>query len=236
MLILVLVFNRSFFDQLLTKFRGRTEAIMEKDASTLEGAKDYYNASIQKKESAYVNASDLYKQVVGKLEITKKKKFDTLQELSRVEQQIYRCLEANLEEDARIYAEKKVTLEKNLQVYKDTIADLTQKSAQQKEIADALLHDLNDLKEEKARTLCQMEADEQRIMLSESMEDGIGNNENDRMLEKVREGARKKREMAEGARVAYEHSEKAAQYRLKERERESETDQVLNAMKFKLKK
>ena len=45
--ILVVIFlNSSFGKQLRVKLKGRTDEVMRQDASTPEGAKDYYNAAI----------------------------------------------------------------------------------------------------------------------------------------------------------------------------------------------
>ncbi len=55
------------------------------------------------------------------------------------------------------------------------------------------------------------------------------------MIEKVREGAKKKKEMANGARISYENSAEAAEYRMQQRERESEIDRVLAEAKAKRK-
>lgn len=231
-----LLINKPFRQQLMAKFHGRTEAMMENDASTVEGARDYFNAEIQRKEESYQNATNLYKQVAGKLEENKKAKFDAQKELVRIDQQINRCLDQNLEDDARMYAEKKITLQKKIEVYKTSIEELEEKAVQQKEIKEAIYKELNALKEEKERTLCQMESDDQLIQLTQSIEEGVNNTESERMLEKVREGAKKKREMAAGSKVVYDTSEKAAEYRLQERERKSETDRVLEEMKNKRKK
>jgi hypothetical protein len=54
-IVAVLLLNKPFCKQLLVKFRGRTDEIMRQDASTPEGAKDYYNAAIREKEEFYNN-------------------------------------------------------------------------------------------------------------------------------------------------------------------------------------
>ena len=48
--LLVAFFNTTFGKQLLVKLKGRTDEVMRQDASTLEGAKDYYNVAIREKE------------------------------------------------------------------------------------------------------------------------------------------------------------------------------------------
>lgn len=234
--IIGLAINKPFRQQINAKLHGRTEAIMEKDASTVEGARDYFNAEIQKKEESYKKAFNLYTQVSGKLEELKKEKYDANKELIRINKQIELCLDQNAEEDAKIYAEKRITIEKKIEVYKTSISELTEKKEQQKEIEEQIYKEVIALKEEKERTLCQLEADEQSIQLANSIAEGIHDTESERMLEKVREGAKKKREMAAGSRIAYNSSEKASEYRLQERERDSEANRVLEEMKAKRQK
>lgn len=57
------------------------------------------------------------------------------------------------------------------------------------------------------------------------------NNESDRMLERVREGARKTRERAEGSRIAYDSSAQTNERRLANSERERNARQILDDMK-----
>ena len=58
------------------------------------------------------------------------------------------------------------------------------------------------------------------------------NNESDRMLERVREGARKTRERAEGSRIAYDSSAQTNERRLVNSERERNARQILDDMKI----
>ena len=76
-----------------------------------------------------------------------------------------------------------------------------------------------------------MEADSQIIELHQSMDSLSMNNESDRMLERVREGARKTRERADGSRIAYDSSSQAADRRLAASERERNARQILEEAK-----
>lgn len=76
-----------------------------------------------------------------------------------------------------------------------------------------------------------MEADSQIIELHQSMDSLNMNNESERMLERVREGARKTRERAEGSRIAYDSSSQAADRRLAASERERNARQILEEAK-----
>lgn len=85
--------------------------------------------------------------------------------------------------------------------------------------------------EEKEQVVFQMEADSQIIELHQSMDSLNMNNESERMLERVREGARKTRERAEGSRIAYDSSSQAADRRLAASERERNARQILEEAK-----
>ena len=129
------------------------------------------------------------------------------------------------------YAMKKSTLENKINVLKDTIEEMKEAQTHQKDIRDQAAEELQKLKEEKEQVLFQMEADSQIIELHQSMDSLNTNNESDRMLERVREGARKTRERAEGSRIAYDSSAQANERRLANSERERNARQILDDMK-----
>lgn len=166
---------------------------MEENASTPEGARDIFNAAIQEKDKKYQQANDLYIQAEGKLDAAKKNRYEATSQLNKVEKEMNRCIDEGLEDDAKQYASKKVTLEKKLEIYKDDIASFKEDVAQKKEIKEALYKELQDLKDEKEVTLTQLESDQSRIDAMKGLE-GTSTSENDRMLEKVRQGSKKKRE------------------------------------------
>ena len=227
----VAFFNTPFGKQLRVKTRGRTDEIMRQDASTPEGARDYYNAAIREKEEFYNKASMSFADISGKLDSSEKELYHTNKEIMKITQQINACLDENDENTAMTYAMKKSTLQSKVEIMKDTIEELKQAKEHQKEIRDQAAEDLQKLKEEKEITLYQMEADSQVIQLHESMDTLNMNNETDRMLDRVREGARKTRERAEGSRIAYDTSNQAMDRRLEASERERNARQMLDEMK-----
>lgn len=229
--LLIMFFKTAFGKQLKVKARGRADEVMRQDASTPEGARDYYNAAIREKEDFYNRASATYMEVAGKLKQSKKDLFDMNKEIMRVTNQINACLDENDEDAAMKYAIKKTTLENKIQILKDTIEDLKQAEAHHKEVRDTASEELEKLKEEKDLTLYQIEADMQSIRLNESMDRLSMNNETDRMLERVREGARKTRERAEGSRIAYESSSQTQDRRLETSEQQRNARQLLEEMK-----
>ena len=149
----------------------------------------------------------------------------------RVTQQINACLDENKEDEGMQYAMKKSTLENKINVLKETIEEMKEAQTHQKDIRDQAAEELQKLKEEKEQVLFQMEADSQIIELHQSMDSLNTNNESDRMLERVREGARKTRERAEGSRIAYDSSAQANERRLANSERERNARQILDDMK-----
>ena len=228
---LVAFFSTSFGKQLMVKAKGRTDEVMRQDASTPEGAKDYYNAAIRDKEEFYNKASATFAEISGKLDSAEKELYQSNKDIMRITQQINACLDENNEESAMSYAMKKATLESKINVLKDTIEEMKQVKAHQKEIRDQAATDLQKLKEEKEQVLFQMEADSQIIQLHQSMDSMNINNETERMLDRVREGARKTRERAEGSRIAYDTSSQAQDRRLEASERERNARQMLEEMK-----
>ena len=229
--VVIAFFNTSFGKQLIIKLKGRTDEVMRQDASTPEGARDYYNAAIRDKEEFYNKASATFAEISGKLDSAEKELYQSNKEIMRITQQINACLDDNDEENAMSYAMKKSTLESKISVLKDTIEEIKQAKAHQKEIRDQAATDLQKTKEEKEQVLFQMEADSQIIQLHQSMDSMNINNETERMLERVREGARKTRERAEGSRIAYDTSSQAQDRRLEASERERNARQMLEEMK-----
>lgn len=89
------------------------------------------------------------------------------------------------------------------------------------------------LKEEKDRTIFQLQADNQIIELHELMDKVAANSESDRMLEKVREGANKTRERAAGSRIAYESSVDAQTIRAEQNARQQSAQNLVDEIKRK---
>lgn len=183
--IIALILNKTFFKQLVIKYRGRTE------------------------------------------------EYHLKKELMKIDKSINDCLDANDENGARQYAMKKITVQQKIDTLKDTIEEFKKAKDQQDEIRKAVKQELDELKEEKERTVYQMEADQQIIQLHEGMNASASSSESDHMLERVREGAKKTRERAAGAQIAYDTSAKAQDRRLEAQARNREADELLAEMKRK---
>jgi phage shock protein A len=231
LVVVAFTLNKPFRDQCLVKFRGRTESMSEADAQTVSGARDYYNAAIREKQEFASKASMMYAEISGKVDATKKDIYTTQKDIARITQSLNRCIDENNDNDAMAYAMKKQTAESKLSVLKDTLVELEEAMVHQKEVRDTAEEELNKLKEEKERTLYQMEADAQMIELHQSLDSLTSNNETDRMLEKVRDGAKKTRERAEGSRIAYDTSAQAADRRLERAEQDRNARQIVEELK-----
>lgn len=230
-LITLILFFTPFGKQIRVKLRGKGDEIMRQDAQTPEGARDYYNTAIREKEEFYNKASATYTEISGKRNTAEKDLYQANKDIMQVNQNINACLDENKENEAMQYAMKKATLENKIKVLKETISEMKEAEAHQKDIRDQAAEELQKLKEEKEQTLFQMEADNQIIELHQSMDNLNTNSESDRMLERVREGARKTRERAEGSRIAYDSSAQANDRRLANSARERNARQILEDMK-----
>lgn len=149
----------------------------------------------------------------------------------KIDKSINNCLDSGDDDTARQYAMKKITVQGKIDTLKDTIEEYKKAKEQQNEIRSAIKQELDELKEEKERTVYQMEADQQIISLHEGMNASASTNESDRMLERVREGAKKTRERAAGAQIAYDASTEAMDRRMEAQERNRAADDVLAEMK-----
>lgn len=231
--VIAFIINKSFFKQLAIKFRGRTDEIMRQDASTPKGAKDFFNGAIEERKKAYHDADVLFIEISGKLEESEKELYNLKKDLMKIDKQINACLDSNNDTDARQYAMRKITIQKKIEVLKECIEEQKRLKEQNQIIRDDAKRNLNELEEEKERTIYQLEADQQIIALHESMNVAASSNENDKMLERVREGARKTRERAAGTQIAYNSSSEAMDRRMEQQERNREADELLNEMRRK---
>lgn len=225
--------NTSFGQQLLVRVKGRADETMRRDAATPEGARDYYNAAIREKEDIRNRVSIAFSEICGKLDSAQKDLYQASKDLMKFNQQMNSCLDLNDEDGAMAYSSKSITIEKKMESLKEVIKELEQAKIHQKELLDQADTELQKLKEEKDQVVFELEANQQIIELHQSMNNMNINNETDRMLERVREGARKTKEQAEGSRIAYNSSSQAADRRLEASERERDARQKLEELKRK---
>lgn len=121
--IVALILNKTFFKQLVIKFRGRTEEIARQDASTPDGARDYFNNAIREKETLYSKAEQSYTEIAGKLDEAEKEQYNLKKELMKIDKSINNCLDSGDDDTARQYAMKKITVQGKIDTLKDTIEE-----------------------------------------------------------------------------------------------------------------
>lgn len=223
--------NKPFWEQLKIKFRGRTDEVMRQDAMTPEGAADYYNNAIREKEEKYLRANQLFTEVTGKLDTAKKELRQMQKEQIQKNQHMQQAIDNGNDNDAMTFALRLETLKSNIDVSKQMIKDLEESVSHQKEIRDQLAVEVQSLKEEKEKTLFQLQAANQQIELHEAIDDIASSNESDRMLEHVREGVTKAQERATGSRIAYESSMVTQERRAEQRAREDAARQLVENAK-----
>ena len=231
--IILLIINKPFVAQLLIKFRGRTEEVMNKDAMTPEGAADFYNVAIQEKEQNYRKANQLFVEVTGKLDAAEKDLYDVKKQIARLDQNINSAIDAGKDDDAMVFQMKKENLLVKTDTLKNMIGELKESKQHQQEVKDQMAKELDDLKQEKEKTIFELQANDQIIKLHESMNAGTSSSETDRMLEKVRAGANKTREMATGSKIAYETSTDTVERRAEQSAREEEARKKIEELKQK---
>lgn len=231
LIVAAMILNKRFFKQLVLKFRGRTDEVMTRNAGTPEGAADFYNTAIREKESLYARADQSYREISGKLDMAEKNLFGLKKEAFQIDRDINACLDAGRESDAKQYANRRITVDQKMKALNETIEEFKKAKAQQEEIRAAIKQELDELKEEKERTVYQLESDQQIIALHESMNASASSSESDHMLERVREGAKKQRERAAGAQIAYDSSAEAMNRRMENRSREQEAENLLAEMR-----
>lgn len=231
--IILLIINKPFVAQLLIKFRGRTEEVMSKDAMTPEGAADFYNVAIQEKEQNYRKANQLFVEVTGKLDAAEKDLYDVKKQIARLDQNINSAIDAGKDDDAMVFQMKKENLLVKADTLKNMIGELKESKQHQQEVKDQMAKELDDLKQEKEKTIFELQANDQIIKLHESMNAATSSSETDRMLEKVRAGANKTREMATGSKIAYETSTDTVERRAEQSAREEEARKKIEELKQK---
>lgn len=226
-LIILAIINRNMLKQIIVKFRGRTEEIANRDAMTPEGARDYYNNAIREKQDLYTKAEKAYAEIAGKLSEREKERYNLQKEAIDIRNNMNACLDKNDEDSAKAWAIKLATTNQKVETLNSVIAELTKTRDEQDKNRKAIEYEYKSLKDEMERTIFQIEADQQIISLHEGMNASASSNESDRMLDKVREGARKTRERAVGAQLSYETSDSAQTRALEQSARDREADEIL---------
>ena len=225
--ILVLVglcffFNSKIGKRVRIRASGTANEAIQKDASTPEGAKAYYNAAIEKKEDELQQENVRYQQMLGKISNYE----DDLFHLKK-----NACVDRGDDEAAKVYLKEQQELNDKIDFIKSTLKEWKENADVQKEKVEVLQQQLNDLKAEKESAVLTLET--AQASKAFNVTPGVSSSEEEKMLEKVRDGVKKQKEAADGARIAYESSTTVQKQRLDKKMKDDEIDKKLQELKAK---
>lgn len=144
------------------------------------------------------------------------------------------CIDRNDDESAKAYLAKQQEVADKIETIKTTLKELKENRDVQKENLTALQEEIKSLKAEKDKAVFTLEAAE-TVKSLQSIPNTSTQEEN-KMLEKVREGVQKTKEQADGTRIAYENSADVQMKRLDKRMKDEELQKKLNSLKAAKKK
>lgn len=208
---------------------GTADEVIRKDASTVEGASAYYNTAIEKKEQDYQQAHNIYTQMLGKIQTYEEQLRSYQKENMQLSININNCIKKNDDDGAKVYLKRQQEIEEKIDIIKNALKELKENSKLQKETIDDIFDKLGELKSEKENAILTLET--AQVTQSLQATPGISSSEEDKMLEKVREGVRKTTEQASGNKIAYENSATVQQKRLDKKMKDEEVERKLAELK-----
>lgn len=173
-------------------------------AETPEGARAIYEEAIDKAQKKYNQASDALAQAAGQYKEAEDNLKATSARLAEVESGAERLAAGQRFDQVQILAEEREQLLKDKSMYEQALGELQPIVDESKEIMQFCEKELVRLKREQVTVVSNLE---RNIRVKEMMDqmDQLKRNTNlDQMLGMVKEGAAKKKQMAEGARVVHE--------------------------------
>ena len=191
-------------NRLRLRASGTAAEAITKDASTPEGAKAYYNVAIEKKENDLAQANTIYSQMLGKIANYEDQLRGYKKDLMKAEINVNSCVEKNDDEGAKVYLKEQQDLEEKVAIIKDALTGLKENAKLQEETVNTIKTQLSDLKAEKDNAILTLET--AQVTKSLQATPGMSSLEEDKMLEKVRDGVKKQKEAADGTKIAYENS------------------------------
>ncbi len=207
---------------------GTADEIVSKDASTPEGAKAYYNTAIAKKEEDYQKAHSIYAQMLGKIENYEAQLLTLKKENMQLDININSCVEKNDDEGAKVYLTRQQEVTEKITIIKEALKELRENATLQDETLKNMFDELNKLKSEKETAILTLETAQVTKSLQAT---SVSSSEEDKMLEKVRDGIKKTKEEADGNKIAYESSSSVQQKRLDKKMKDDEIQKKLDALK-----
>lgn len=212
---------------------GTADEIVSKDASTPEGAKAYYNTAIAKKEEDYQKVHSIYAQMLGKIENYEAQLLTLKKENMQLDINVNSCVEKNDDEGAKVYLTRQQEVTEKITIIKEALKELRENAILQDETLKNMFDELNKLKSEKETAILTLETAQVTKSLQAT---SVSSNEEDKMLEKVRDGIKKTKEEADGNKIAYESSSSVQQKRLDKKMKDDEIQKKLDALKAAKKK
>ena len=221
--------NTKLGKRLLLRIKGTADEMLTQDASTPEGAKAYFNSVIEAKSDVYLDAVSTLGQMKGKAQTYEQQLRDCKKDKMKYNMDLQRCIDSGDDETARIYIGKMADVDDKIEILKNALSELNDNIAIQDENVGALRDEIEALKAEKEKTILTLETSQ--TVMSLKVDSGIATTEEDKMLERVRDGAQKAKEAAVGHKIAYENSGAVQQKRLDQRMRDAEIEAKLRELK-----
>ena len=139
------------------------------------------------------------------------------------------CVDKNDDNGAKVYLKRQQEVSDKVDIIKNALKELRENSFLQKETVDNIFVELGDLKAEKENAILTLETAQVTKALQATP--GTATREEDKMLEKVRDGIRRTKEEADGNKIAYESSSTVQQQRLDKRMKDEDVDRKLQELK-----
>ncbi|MDT4370687.1 hypothetical protein RO865_18095 [Blautia faecis] len=233
LLILLFLLRTKTGKRLRLRASGTAAEAITKDASTPEGAKAYYNVAIEKKENDLAQANTIYSQMLGKIANYEDQLRGYKKDLMKAEINVNSCVEKNNDEGAKVYLKEQQDLEEKVAIIKDALTGLKENAKLQEETVNTIKTQLSDLKAEKDNAILTLET--AQVTKSLQATPGMSSLEEDKMLEKVRDGVKKQKEAADGTKIAYENSASVQKQRLDQKIKDEEIEKKLAELKARKK-
>lgn len=224
-------FNSKIGKRVKIRASGSANEAIQKDAATPEGAKAYYNAAIEKKEDELQQENVRYQQMLGKISNYEDDLFHMKKDAMKADVNVNACVDRGDDEAAKVYLKEQQELNDKIDFIKNTLKEWKENADVQKEKVEVLQQQLNDLKAEKESAVLTLET--AQASKTFNVTPGVSSSEEEKMLEKVRDGVKKQKEAADGARIAYESSITVQKQRLDKKMKDDEINKKLQELKAK---
>lgn len=230
-ILLFVVYKTKIGKRVSLRVSGAADEAIQKDAATPEGAKAYYNAAIEKKEDELQQENVRYQQMLGKISNYEDDLFHLKKDAMKADVNVNACVDRGDDEAAKVYLKEQQELNDKIDFIKNTLKEWKENADVQKEKVEVLQQQLNDLKAEKESAVLTLET--AQASKAFNVTPGVSSSEEEKMLEKVRDGVKKQKEAADGARIAYESSTTVQKQRLDKKMKDDEIDKKLQELKAK---